>query len=173
MTTLHPVPAYLPAHASTFATMHPGHNPIALSLAALIVLAVGVAAGAGLSPVLRRKPLPQQARLASNPSHPPSAMPQHANALAGQRAALITGMLTIRGLIDDPQVADVVDDSLRTAGVTVFDPTGHTKDPRYHRVDHTEPATHPGQVGTIARTLTPGYIDGGRVLQPADVVVYR
>jgi hypothetical protein len=173
MTTLHPVPAYLPAHASAFSGMHSGHTPLLLGVAALFVLAVGVAAGAGLSTVLRRNPLPQNAPLASNPSHPPGAPSQHANALAGQRAALITGMLTIRGLIDDPQVADVVDDSLRTAGVTVFDPTGHTKDPRYHRVDHTEPAAHPGQVDTIARTLTPGYIDDGRVLQPADVVVYQ
>lgn len=173
MTTLHPVPAYLPAHASTFATMHFGHNPIVLSLAAFIVLAVGVAAGIGLSIVLRRTPLPQNASPVPAPSHQPSVMSQHANALAGQRAALITGMLTIRGLIDDPQVADIVDDSLRTADVTVFDPTGHTKDPRYHRVDHTEPAAHPGQVDTIARTLTPGYIDSGRVLQPADVVVYQ
>ena len=173
MTTPHLVPAYLPAHLSRSWTMHSGHAPLALGIAALIVLAVGVAAGAGLNTFLRRNPLPQQVPLASNPSRPPSTMPQHANALAGQRAALITGMLTIRGLIDDPQVADVVDDSLRAAGVTVFDPTGHTKDPRYHRVDHTEPATHPGQVDTIARTLTPGYIDSGRVLQPADVVVYR
>lgn len=171
MTTLHLAPAYLSTHAPAFAGMNSGHTPLLLGVAALFVLGVGVAAGVGISIVLRRTPPPQNA--APAPSHQPIVMSQHANALAGQRAALITGMLTIRGLIDDPQVADVVDDSLRTAGVTVFDPTGHTKDPRYHRVDHTEPATHPGQVDTIARTLSPGYIDGGRVLQPADVVVYR
>jgi len=173
MTTLHAAPAYLPAHLTLSAATTSGHGTFTLVAVALIALTVGAAAGFGLRTRLSSKPL------VHSPSHippaqPPQAPPHHGHPdpAAGQRIALITGMLTVRGLVEDPQAADVIDESLRTAGVTVFDPTGHPKDPRYHRVRHTEPAPDQAKAGTVARTLSPGYIDAGRVLQPADVVVY-
>lgn len=169
MTTVHLMPTHLPP----LATAHSGHGAVALASVAFIALAVGVAAGFGLSSVVRPKPLVQNRPQTPQIQRTPTASQHaHTGAAAGQRAALVTGMLTIRGLVEDPQAADVIDESLRTAGVTVFDPTGDTKDPRYHRVRHTEPAPDAGKSGTIARTLAPGYIDAGRVLQPADVVVY-
>jgi hypothetical protein len=176
--TVHHLPTYLPARLSLSWIVHSWHALAVLGLAAAVVLTAGV--GIGYVVAARRKPLPQ--RVVSTPapsSGPPTSTPTAAppqppsDAVIGQRAALIRGLLTIRGIVEDPQVCDVVDDSLRAAGLTVFDPTGHTKDPRYHRVDHTEPATDPGQDGTIARALSPGHIDAGRVLKPADVVVYR
>jgi hypothetical protein len=173
MTTPHPAPAYLQAHLTQLASTPSGHGTFTLVAVALIALAVGTATGIGVHTMLSPKPL------VHNLSHTlPGQQPQvppvhgHPDPAAGQRTALITAMLTVRGLIEDPQAADVIDESLRTAGVTVFDPTGHPKDPRYHRVRHTEPAPDQGKAGTIARTLSPGYIDAGRVLQPADVVVY-
>jgi hypothetical protein len=176
--TVHHVPTYLPAGLSLAWITHSWHALAVLGFAAAVVLTAGIAIG--YVTAARRKPLRQRAVSTPAPSSRPpapvagAAPPQPSSAaVIGQRAALIRGLLTIRGIVEDPQVFDVVDDSLRAAGLTVFDPTGHTKDPRYHRVDHTEPAADPGQDGIIARALSPGHIDDGRVLKPADVVVYR
>jgi GrpE len=93
--------------------------------------------------------------------------------LTGQRAALIDGCLKVLRLLDDPLLADLLDDALAEAGVATFDPIGQVRDPARHRVDHTLPAADPAQDRMIAKTLIPGYLDGGRVLQPAEVVVYK
>jgi hypothetical protein len=109
----------------------------------------------------------------------PSAPPQPSDStqgntmVSGQRAALIEGCLKVIRLLDDPSLAELLDDALRRAGVAAFDPIGQVRDPARHRVDHTLPAADAAQDRVIAKTLSPGYIDGARVLQPAEVVVYK
>jgi len=93
--------------------------------------------------------------------------------LAAQRSSLIQGCVKARGLLDDDMVVEVLENALRLGGVTTFDATGAPLDPRSHRVNHTVPAPAPQSDGIVARTLTPGYLDGGHVLRPADVVVYK
>ncbi|MEZ0352087.1 nucleotide exchange factor GrpE [Mycobacterium sp. pR1184] len=93
--------------------------------------------------------------------------------LTAQRGALVSGCVKVRGLLDDPLAADVLDEALRAAGVSVFDPTGELKDATHHRVDHTVPAPDPTADGLVACTLTPGYLDGDRLLAPAEVIVYK
>jgi hypothetical protein len=103
----------------------------------------------------------------------PARSPQPSTAPPEQRAAIIKGCLKVRALLDDPLLADMLDESLRDGGVSLFDPTGQPADPARHRIDHTVPAPEPGRHGLIAHTLIPGYSDDGRVLRPADVVVYK
>ncbi len=90
-----------------------------------------------------------------------------------QRSALIQGCVKVRGLLDDDMAVDVLENALRLGGVTTFDATGTPLDPRRHRVNHTVPAPAPQSEGIVARTLTPGYLDNGQVLRPADVAVYK
>ncbi|MGK8558147.1 nucleotide exchange factor GrpE [Nocardia gipuzkoensis] len=90
-----------------------------------------------------------------------------------QRAALIAGCLRLRGLLDDQVCIGVVEDTLAASGVEQFDPTGHRLDPSRHRIIATVAAPDAADDGVIARINAPGYVDAGRVLQPADVVVYK
>jgi molecular chaperone GrpE (heat shock protein) len=89
--------------------------------------------------------------------------------LAAQGGALVGGCLKVGGLFDDALLADVLDGTLRRGAVTVFDPTRRPMDPARHRVHHTVA----GADRVIARTLIPGYLDDGRILRPAEVVVYK
>lgn len=177
MTDSHSMPTHLPSGISLSWLMHSTHALLALAAAAIIILGLGIATGIIIATARRRNDQDQNTIAATPATAGTANKPLDARSdseqPARQRGALVSGMLTIRRLADDPQVVDIVDDSLRAAAVTVFDPTGHTKDPRYHRIDHTVPAATSDQDGTIAHTLAPGYIDAGRVVQPADVVVYR
>jgi hypothetical protein len=123
-----------------------------LALAALLLVAAGVLIGLIFRRRSRERPAP---------------------AITEQRGALVSGCVKVRGLLDDPLLADILDEALRDAGVSVFNPTGEIKDSTRHRVDHTVPASDPADDGLIERTLTPGYLDGDRLLAPAEVVVYR
>ncbi|MFZ0717450.1 hypothetical protein [Mycobacterium sp.] len=95
------------------------------------------------------------------------------SALTSQRDALLAGIAQLRGLLDDDLAADLLNDAMRRGGVSVVDPTGMRVDPSRHRVDHTVAAPDPDSDGVIARTLTPCYLDGTKVLRAADVVVYK
>ncbi len=123
-----------------------------LTLAALLLAAAGVLIGLIVRRRSRKLPAP---------------------AITEQRGALVSGCVKVRGLLDDPLLADILDGALRDAGVSVFDPTGQFKDATRHRVDHTVPAADAADDGLVARTLTPGYLDGDRLLAPAEVVVYN
>ncbi|OBG29598.1 nucleotide exchange factor GrpE [Mycobacterium sp. 852002-51057_SCH5723018] len=126
-----------------------------LAFAALLLVAAGVLIGLIVRRVVRRS------------------QEQPVPAIAEHRGTLVSGCVKVRGLLDDPLLADVLDEALRDAGVSVFDPTGQFKDSARHRVDHTLPAPEPADDGLVARTLTPGYLDGDRLLAPAEVVVYK
>jgi GrpE len=123
-----------------------------LGLAAVLLVTTGVLIGR----IVRRR----------SPEQP-------APAVTEQRRALVSGCVKVRGLLDDPLLADILDEALRDAGVSVFDPAGQIKDSARHRVDHTVAAPGPADDGLVARTLTPGYLDGDRLLAPAEVVVYK
>lgn len=94
-------------------------------------------------------------------------------ALAAQRTALVEECVKVRALLDDPQLSAMLDSALRDAGVSVFDPVGQRKDPARHRIDHSVAAPDAASAGIVAGTLTPGYLDGDRLLAPAEVVVYK
>jgi GrpE len=131
------------------------------------------AAGAVAAPVLgRRVPI----RATPHPPPPPPGRPEDRSEfkiLAAQRKALVGGSVKLRGLLEDQLLTNVLDDALRQGGVSVFEATGDPIDPARHRVAHTVPAPDPGADGVIAETLAPGYADDGRIVRPADVVVYR
>jgi molecular chaperone GrpE len=126
---------------------------------AIVVFAAG--AGVGIKYARRRR---------SNRAGPGPAAP---HALTEQRDALVGGCVKARGLLDDQLLTDVLDDALRGGGVSVFDATGAPMDRSRHRIDHTVPAPDPSADGIVAQTLAPGYLDNGRVLRPAEVVVYK
>ncbi|OBI84436.1 hypothetical protein A9X00_03315 [Mycobacterium sp. 1245805.9] len=93
--------------------------------------------------------------------------------LTEQRDALVGGCVKVRGLLDDEVLSDVLDDALRRGGVTVFDATGARMDRSRHHVNHTVAAPDPSADGIVAHTQAPGYLDNGRVLRPAEVVVFK
>lgn len=141
-----------------------------------------VALGAAAAIVIARRlpPIGTRRQIVYPPAPPAPPPPQLStptapsdNVLSAQRSALVQGCVEVRGLVDDDMAADVLENALRLGGVTTFDPSGTPLDPRRHRVSHVLPAPAPQSDGIVARTLTPGYVDNGTVLQPAEVVVYR
>jgi hypothetical protein len=65
-----------------------------------------------------------------------------------------------------------VADALHDVGVELLEPAGEPFDAARHDPVGEE-VTAPGAVaGNVARTLRPGVLDGGRVLRPAQVVVF-
>jgi GrpE len=126
---------------------------------ATVVFAAGVAAAVGFA----------SRRGTNRPGPGPEAL----RVLTRQRDALVGGCVKVRGLLDDELLTDVLDDALRRGGVTVFDATGAPTDRSRHHVNHTLPAPDPSADGIVAQTQAPGYLDNGRVLRPAEVVVYR
>jgi hypothetical protein len=93
--------------------------------------------------------------------------------LAAQRGALVNGCVKVRGLLDDQLLTGELDSALRDGGVTVFDDLGQRMDPVRHRVNGTVGAPDASAEGVVAQTVAPGYLDDGRVLRPADVLVYK
>lgn len=140
-----------------------GYTLSLLGIIALLILVVGVWIGRAT----RRRP----------PSVPPTApMPEAhimPDTLAVQRTALISGCVRARSMLDDQLLTEMLDDTLRQGGVQIFDPTGCRANPAEHRTAGTDPASEPDQDGVISRTLQPGFLDAGRVVRPADVVVYK
>ena len=86
---------------------------------------------------------------------------------------MISGCIRARGMLDDQLLTEIIDDALRQGGVQIVDPTGYPANPAEHRTAGTDPAPAPHQDGVISRTLRPGFIDAGRVVRAADVVVYK
>ena len=168
---------------------HPQPAPAALgfapdiawipTLVLLAILAVLVlAAGAALALAIRRPgAAPTTAPPGSWGVAPVSPQPQPAaeqlKALAAQRRALIAGCVKVRALLDDELLTEELDNALRGGGVDVFDDTGQPMNPARHRVNGTVAAPAAGAEGVIAQTMAPGYFDDGRVLRPADVLVYK
>jgi len=143
---------------------------------AVLVFAAGIAVARAFAgrPSAPGGPPPQPAQppppspMAPAPGPDPAAL----RALAEQRDALIAGSVKVRGLLDDQLLTDELDNALRRGGVTVFDPTGAPMDRSRFRVSRTVPAPDPSADGVVAQTLAPGYLDNGRLLRPAEVVVY-
>ncbi|MBW4721075.1 nucleotide exchange factor GrpE [Saccharothrix obliqua] len=83
----------------------------------------------------------------------------------------------VRGLTDlvprlPAELAGRVEDALAAAGVRPVVPDGRPVDPVRHRVVGVEPTDDAELVGTVARTVRPGYAEGGRLLVPPLVVRY-
>ena len=135
-----------------------------LSLAGIVTLVV-LAVGIWIGRTTKRRPQPAPAATPSDPDV--------IDRLAAQRVALIGGCVQTRGLLDDQVLTDVLDDALRRGGVQVVDPTGSRATPAQHRIAGTEPTEAPDQDGVISRILRPGFLDAGRVIRAADVVVYK
>jgi hypothetical protein len=158
-------PAALPGFAPG---VHWGLTLLLLGVCAVVVFTAGAAVGIRARTSAPVVDLPQ-----SPPPATPASSGPSVETLAAQRGALVTGCLKVHGLLDDQVLAGVLDDALRRGGITAFDPTGQPLDPVRHRVDHTVAAPEPGADGVIAETLAAGYVDDGRVLRPAEVVVYQ
>jgi molecular chaperone GrpE len=62
--------------------------------------------------------------------------------------------------------------ALRDVGVELLEPAGETFDPGRHESVGEEVADAQATPGTVARTLRPGVLDSGRVVRPAQVVIY-
>jgi molecular chaperone GrpE (heat shock protein) len=67
----------------------------------------------------------------------------------------------------------VLSRQLAGVGVTVQVPDGEPFDPDQHNPVGTEPTEEPGQHLLIASTVSPGYLDHGRLVRSPDVIVYR
>lgn len=143
------------------------------AVCATVVFAAGIGVAMKFAPAQRMPISPAAHMITPMPATSPGPDPAALRALAEQRDALVGGCVKVRGLLDDQLLTDVLDDALRRGGVTVFDATGAAMDRSRHRIDHTVPAPDPSAEGIVARTLAPGYLDNGRVLRPADVVVYQ
>jgi hypothetical protein len=144
--------------------IHWGYTLSLIGVGALVAVLAGMTLGAWLGRT--RRPAPAS----PSPSHNAGAV---FDGLAAQRAALVSGCVKVRGLLEDQVLSDLLDDALRRGGVQVVNPVGSRVDARQHRTVGTQPAAGPEQDGVIARTLRPGFIDTGRVVGTADVVVYK
>ncbi|MFF2113792.1 hypothetical protein [Rhodococcus koreensis] len=155
--------------------IHWGYTLLCLGLLGLVLLAVGAAIGAAAAG--RRKP----AATAVDPEpvtvpDPPRSDDGDRAALGTvttQRAALVGGCIEVRKLLRDQVLTGVLDEALGRGGVEIIDPAGMRADSARDRIAGTDPAPAPDQDGVIARTLAPGFVDAGRVLRAADVVVYK
>ncbi|MFZ0718113.1 nucleotide exchange factor GrpE [Mycobacterium sp.] len=142
-----------------------------LGLLALLAAVVFVA-GAALGMTIRRP----RTHVVAEPSASGGARPTdqaQLRVLAAQRGALVNGCVKVRGLLDDQLLTGELDSALRDGGVTVFDDVGQLMDPVRHRVNGTVGAPDASAEGVVAQTVAPGYLDHGRVLRPADVLVYK
>lgn len=159
-----------------------GYTLALAAFVALLVLIAGIACGVWIG---RRIGRPRRVTVPPPPPPPPTRPPpaapppgpdvdrRHADGIAAQRGALVAGCVKVRGLLDDQMLANSLDDALRAAGVAVIDPVGSRSDPAAHRIAGTDPAPSPAHDGVISRTLRPAFVDGGRVVRTADVVVYK
>lgn len=155
--------------------LHWGYTLLLSVILAVLVLILGV----WLGRATKRRPRPAPAH--PPPPAPPIPPPQAPipgdravlDRLAAQRAALIAGCVQARGLLDDQVLTDVLDDALRNGGVQIVDPTGYRANPAEHRTAGTDPAPAPDRDGIVSRTVRPGFIDAGRVVRAADVVVFK
>jgi hypothetical protein len=157
-----------------------GYTLTLLGILALLVLVAGVWIGRATKRRPRPAPPPHPVPPPPPvPSSPPAGLgpvrhdPSLLETVAEQRAALISGCVRARGLLDDQLLTDLLDDTLRHGGVQIVDPTGCRANSAEHRTAGTDPAPAPAQDGIISRTLRPAFRDAGRVVRPADVVVYK
>jgi hypothetical protein len=155
--------------------IHWGYTLSLLGVLAFLVFAVGVWLGRATKrrPRPASTPPPTHAPPMTPPQAPVTRDPAVLDRLASQRAALISGCVRTRGMLDDELLTEVLDDTLRQGGVQIVNPTGFRANPAEHRTAGTDPAPDPHQDGVISRTLRPGFIDAGRVVRAADVVVYK
>jgi molecular chaperone GrpE (heat shock protein) len=66
-----------------------------------------------------------------------------------------------------------VEDALAEVGVTAFTADGERFDPSRHEAAGVTPTDDPQRDGLVAETERYGYLDGGDLVRPARVVVWR
>lgn len=147
--------------------IHWGYTLSLVGILGLLVLLLGIVIGARIGRAKTRQPV-------SAPPPPPYPdLRPDLEAIKAQRAALVSGCLKVRGLLEDQVLTGVLDDALGRGGIQIIDPTGARVDSNQHRIAGTDPAPTQAQDGVISRTLIPGFFDAGRVVRAADVVVYK
>jgi molecular chaperone GrpE (heat shock protein) len=93
--------------------------------------------------------------------------------VAHQREALVRAAIDIRDHLTSAALADRLGQALWAAGVGEVRADGEPFDPQRHQaVDHVATAER-SLDGTVAATERPGYVDGGAVVRPPQVVVHR
>ena len=140
--------------------------PAALAVALVTALTGGAAVVAALLLVPAAGPWPE-AVAAVQPDPRTPQVPQ----LLGQRERLVCGLAELVGALPaefEWRAARV----LESADVQRVLPDGQVFDPAVHHAVGTEPTPDSARADTVARTLQAGWVDSGRVLVPARVVVF-
>ncbi|MGW5153546.1 nucleotide exchange factor GrpE [Rhodococcus koreensis] len=156
--------------------IHWGYTLLLIGPLGLLLLAAGVAIGAWAAGRRNTPPATADPASVTTVPDPPGSNgggPAALDTVTAQRAALVGGCIEVRKLLHDQVLAGVLDGALDRGGIEIMDPTGTHADSARHRIAGTDPAAAPAQDGVIARTLAPGFVDAGRVLRAADVVVYK
>jgi hypothetical protein len=141
--------------------------PAALAAALVTVLTGGIAVVTALLLVTRRRSMVDDR---PTPAQPAAPDPELAR-LLGQRERLVRGVAELVGALPaefEWRAARV----LESADVQRVLPDGHVFDPTVHHAVGTEPTPDSARADTVARTLQAGWVDRGRVLVPARVVVF-
>jgi hypothetical protein len=145
----------------------PAFRPFPVALAvALITALTGGAVAALLLLTGQRSPKPDGRLQLPTESADPQ-VPQ----LLDQRERLVRGLAELVGALPaefEWRAARV----LESAGVQRVLPDGQVFDPAVHHAVGSEPTPDSARADTVARTLQTGWVDRGRVLVPARVVVF-
>lgn len=89
------------------------------------------------------------------------------------RQRFIELCLYARDRVSSPAAAERIDAGLLELGIEALRPDGERFDPALHEAAATVATDDPALHGMIAETETPGYSDGGYVVRPPIVTVYR
>jgi hypothetical protein len=90
------------------------------------------------------------------------------------RDALVQQYIDLRDQVGSAALQAQMADALAAVGVTAIEPApGEPFDrTRHQAVDHV-PTDDPARHRTVASVERPGYLDGERIIRPAQVVVFR
>ena len=92
--------------------------------------------------------------------------------LEAERAALVQACIRARDMVSSEVVRRILGDALADAGVGEVDPTGERFDPDIHCSVGLVHTTDPHLDSMVESSERVGYLDRGRQLRLADVVVY-
>ena len=92
--------------------------------------------------------------------------------LSAERDVLVRACIRARDLAASAAIRQVIGDALTKAGVIEDDPTGQRFDPERHRSVGVTPTGDPALDDTIASAERVGYLDRGRQLRPAEVILF-
>jgi hypothetical protein len=148
-----------------------GSDGVSTGLVLLIVLlvaAVAAVVGAAIGIVAGR-------RRATPPAPPPPPPPPPpADPIARDRTALAEAIIDARDRLGPGALSERLGAALATVGVETLDPVGEPFDANRHWAQGSDRLTpDPALDGTVAETVTFGYVDRGRPLRLPGVVVYR